>query len=305
MKVLRTPDERFACLPDFPFAPHYEEVDGLRIHYLDEGPGDANPVLLLHGEPSWSYLYRKMIPVLVAAGHRVLVPDLVGFGRSDKPAEVADYSFQRHMDWMTGWLRALNLRSVTLFGQDWGSLLGLRLAAENQDHFERIVIANGGLPTGDQKLPLAFYIWRTFARWTPRLPIGLIVRSGCRTKLAPEVMAAYDAPFPDESYKAGARAFPRLVPTTPNDVAAEANRRAWEVLRAWKKPLLTAFSDADPVTRGGERVLQTLVPGAAREGHVTIRGAGHFLQEDRGQELAQVLAGFIARHASGDAREPG
>ncbi len=298
MKILRTPEERFAHLPDFPFAPHYEEVDGLRIHYVDEGPRGANPVLLLHGEPTWSYLYRKMIPVLVAAGHRVLAPDLVGFGRSDKPAEVADYSFQRHMDWMAGWLRALDLRSITLFGQDWGSLLGLRLAAENPERFERVVIANGGLPTGDQKLPVAFYIWRTFARWTPWLPIGLIVRSGCRTKLAAEVVAAYDAPFPEESYKAGPRAFPRLVPTTPDDPAAEANRRAWEALRAWNKPFLTAFSDADPVTRGGERVLQRLVPGAAREAHVTIHGAGHFLQEDRGQELGQVAAEFIARHVS-------
>ena len=295
MKILRTPEERFAHLPDFPFAPHYEEVGGLRIHYVDEGPRSANPVLLLHGEPTWSYLYRKMIPVLVAAGHRVLAPDLVGFGRSDKPAEVADYSFQRHMNWMTGWLRALDLRSITLFGQDWGSLLGLRLAAENPDRFERMVIANGGLPTGDQKLPVAFYIWRAFARWTPRLPIGLIVRLGCRTKLSPEVAAAYDAPFPDESYKAGPRAFPRLVPTTPSDPAAEANRRAWESLRVWKKPFLTAFSDEDPVTRGGERALQRLVPGAAREAHVTIHGAGHFLQEDRGPELGEVVARFIAR----------
>ncbi len=298
MNILRTPDERFAHLPDFPFAPHYQDVERLRIHYLDEGPSNANPVLLLHGEPSWSFLYRKMIPGLVAAGHRVVAPDLAGFGRSDKPANVEDYSFQRHVEWITGWLRALDLRRITLFGQDWGSLIGLRLAAENPERFDRIAIANGGLPTGDQRLPVAFYLWRTFALWTPRFPVGWVLRAGCKTKLSRETVAAYEAPFPDETYKAGARAFPRLVPTTPKDPSALANRRAWEVLRAWKKPFLTAFSDSDPVTRGGDRVLRKLVPGAAGQPHVTIRGAGHFLQEDRGEELAAALADFIARTAS-------
>ncbi len=296
MKILRTPDERFANLPDFPFAPNYQEIDGLRIHYLDEGPRDANPVVLLHGEPSWSFLYRKMIPGLVAAGHRVLAPDLVGFGRSDKPASVEDYTFERHVEWISGWVEALDLRRITLFGQDWGSLIGLRVAAENAERFDGIVIANGGLPTGDQRLPMAFYVWRTYALWTPWLPIGLILRAGCKTKLTREVVAGYEAPFPDETYKAGARAFPRLVPTRPSDPAAAANRRAWEVLRAWKKPFLTAFSDSDPITRGGDRILQRWVPGAAGQAHVTIRGAGHFLQEDRGQELARVVTQFIAGH---------
>ncbi len=296
MKILRTPEERFANLPDFPFAPNYQEIDGLRIQYVDEGARDANPVVLLHGEPSWSFLYRKMIPGLVAAGHRVLAPDLVGFGRSDKPASVEDYTFERHVEWISGWVEALDLRRITLFGQDWGSLIGLRVAAENAERFDGIVIANGGLPTGDQRLPMAFYVWRTYALWTPWLPIGLILRAGCKTKLTREVVAGYEAPFPDETYKAGARAFPRLVPTRPSDPAAAANRRAWEVLRAWKKPFLTAFSDSDPITRGGDRILQRWVPGAAGQAHVTIRGAGHFLQEDRGQELARVVTQFIAGH---------
>ncbi len=296
MKILRTPEERFAHLPDLPFAPHYQEAGGLRIHYLDEGPRDANPIVLLHGEPSWSFLYRKMIPGLVAAGHRVLAPDLVGFGRSDKPASVEDYTFERHVEWISGWVEALDLRRITLFGQDWGSLIGLRVAAENAERFDGIVIANGGLPTGDQRLPMAFYVWRTYALWTPWLPIGLILRAGCKTKLSREVVAAYEAPFPDETYKAGARAFPRLVPTRASDPAAAANRRAWEVLRAWKKPFLTAFSDSDPITRGGDGILQRWVPGAAGQPHVTIRGAGHFLQEDRGQELARVVTQFIAGH---------
>lgn len=298
MKVLRTPDERFAQLPDFPFAPHYAEVDGLRIHYVDEGPRDASPVLLLHGEPSWSFLYRKMIPGLVAAGNRAVAVDLVGFGRSDKPASVEDYTYERHVGWITAWLKGLDLRRITLFGQDWGSLIGLRVAAENAERFDGIVIANGGLPTGDQRLPAAFYIWRTYALWTPWLPIGVIMRAGSKRKLSREVVAAYEAPFPDESYKAGVRAFPRLVPTTPSDAAAAANRRAWQVLREWKKPFLTAFSDSDPITRGGDRILQRQVPGAAGQTHVTIRGAGHFLQEDQGEELARVVARFLADNSA-------
>ncbi len=300
MDTLRTPEERFADLPGFPFQPHYVEVpsgdDGtLRVHYLDEGPPDADPVLLMHGEPSWAYLYRKMIPVLVDAGHRVVVPDLVGFGRSDKPAQREDYTYQRHVDWMRGLLEALDLRDITLFGQDWGGFIGLRLAAEHPDRFARIVAANTGLPTGDRPPGEAFLRWQRYSQETPRFHIGGIVKSGCATELPSEVIAAYNAPFPDDSYKAGARAFPALVPTAPDDPAAEPNRKAWEALRRWEKPLLTAFSDSDPVTRGGDRALQKLIPGAAGQPHTTITGAGHFLQEDKGPELAVVVVDFIAR----------
>jgi haloalkane dehalogenase len=298
--ALRTPDERFADLPGFPFQPHYVEVpsgDGgtLRVHYLDEGPPDADPVLLMHGEPSWAYLYRKMIPVLVDAGHRAVVPDLVGFGRSDKPARREDYTYQRHVDWMRAFLETLDLRDITLFGQDWGGNIGLRLAAEHPDRFARIVAANTGLPTGDRPPGEAFLRWRRYSQETPRFHIGGIVKGGCATDLPAEVIAAYNAPFPDDSYKAGARVFPALVPTSPDDPAAEPNRKAWEVLRRWEKPLLTAFSDSDPVTRGGDRALQKLIPGAAGQPHTTITGAGHFLQEDKGPELAAVVVDFISR----------
>ena len=299
MKVLRTPDDRFRDLPDFPFQPNYLQVpDGegghLRLHYLDEGPRDAPPVLLIHGEPSWCFLYRKMIPIIAAAGLRAVAPDLAGFGRSDKLARRDDYTYQRHVDWMIALLEALDLRNVTLFGQDWGGLIGLRLAAEHEQRFARIVAANTGLPTGDQPLTEAFMRWQQFSQTTPNFDVGRIVQGGCVTRLAPEVVAAYDAPFPDDSYKEGARQFPLLVPTRPDDPAAEPNRRAWVVFRRWQKPFLTAFSDSDSVTRGGERVFQTLVPGAAGQPHTTITGAGHFLQEDKGKELARVVVDWIA-----------
>ncbi|MEJ2711052.1 MAG: haloalkane dehalogenase [Anaerolineales bacterium] len=298
MKILRTPDDRFANLPDFPFEPHYVEVpagdgDRLRIHYLDEGPLDADPVLLLHGEPSWSFLYRKMIPTLVAAGFRTVAPDLVGLGRSDKPADPDDYTYLRHVDWMTHFLETLNLQKITLLCQDWGGLIGLRLATETEARFVRLVAANTGLPTGDQKMPEAFLRWQEFSRRVSRLPIGRIIREGCVTKLPPEVVAAYEAPFPDESYKAGARIFPQLVPTTPDNPASEANRRAWQVLRRWEKPFLTAFSDSDPITARGELIFQRLVPGAKGQPHVKIEGAGHFLQEDKGPYLARIIVDFI------------
>jgi haloalkane dehalogenase len=299
MDVLRTPDARFAGLPGYPFAPHYVEVEGLRIHYLDEGPPAAAPVLLLHGEPSWSYLYRKMVPPLVAAGHRVVALDLVGFGRSDKPARREDYTYQRHVDWVRGALAALALSEVTLVCQDWGGLIGLRLVAEEPERFARVVAANTFLPTGDLPPGPAFLAWQRYSQETPDFPVGSIVRSGCVTELAPEVIAAYDAPFPDDRYKAGARQFPLLVPTRPDDPASAANRRAWERLRAFRKPFLTAFSDGDPITRGADRLLQQAIPGAAGQPHTTIAGAGHFLQEDRGEELARVVADFIARTARG------
>ncbi len=295
MELLRTPDERFANLPEYPFTPHYVEVDGARIHYVDEGPADAAPVLLLHGEPSWSYLYRKMIPIITAAGYRVIAPDLVGFGRSDKPARREDYTYQRHVDWMRGLLERLDLKRITLVGQDWGGLIGLRLAAEHGERFARIVAANTGLPTGDHPMGEAFLRWQRYSQEVPDFHVGGIVKGACVSELAPEVIAAYDAPFPDDRYKAGARQFPMLVPTRPDDPAAPANRKAWEALARWQKPFLTAFSDSDPVTRGADQLFQKLIPGAQGQPHTTLVGAGHFLQEDKGPELAQVVVDFIAR----------
>ena len=294
MDVLRTPDERFDNLPGYSFEPHYIEVDGLRMHYVDEGPRDAAPVLLLHGEPSWSYLYRKMIPVLVEAGHRAVAPDLIGFGRSDKPANREDYSYQAYVDWTASFIEQLDLRDITLFAQDWGGLIGLRIAAEQPDRFARIVAANAMLPTGDQPPGEAFLRWQKFSQTAPAFDIGRILQGGTVTTLPDDVVAAYDAPFPDDTYKAAARQFPALVPTSPDDPAAPANRRAWEVLEQWEKPFLTAFSDSDPIMRGGERVFQSRVPGTKGQPHKTITGAGHFLQEDKGEELARVVVEFIA-----------
>ena len=246
MQVLRTPDERFTNLPGYPFAPHYTDVDGLRIHYVDEGPRQADPVLLLHGEPSWSYLYRKMIPILTAAGQRVIAPDLVGFGRSDKPGERGDYTYQRHVDWMKRCVANLGLQRITLVCQDWGGLIGLRLVADEPDRFARVVAANTFLPTGDTPAPAAFETWRKYSQEVPVFAVGDIIRMGCASELSAEVIAAYNAPFPEDRYTAGARQFPLLVPITPDDPAAPANRRAWEVLRRWTKPFLTAFSDLHP-----------------------------------------------------------
>ncbi len=299
MKALRTPDERFEKLPGYNFEPHYVEVpDGeggtLRMHYVDEGPSSSAPVLLLHGEPSWSYLYRKMIPPIAEAGDRVVAPDLIGFGRSDKPSEKSDYTFQRHIDWLTSFLQQMDLHEITLFGQDWGAVLGLRIVAENPDRFARVVIGNGGLPTGDHGASEAFLRWQKFSQTSRVFDIGRLIQSATVTTLPDDVVAAYDAPFPDDSYEAGARIFPSLVPTSPNDPAAPANRKAWEVLQKWEKPFLTTFSDSDPITRGGERILQKLIPGANGQPHVAITGGGHFLQEDKGEELAQVVVDFIA-----------
>ncbi|HEY0756219.1 MAG TPA: haloalkane dehalogenase [Ktedonobacteraceae bacterium] len=293
MEILRTPDERFSNLPGYDFAPHYSELDGLRIHYIDQGPRDAEPVLLLHGEPSWCYLYRTMIPLLTAAGYRAIAPDLVGFGRSDKPAHREDYTYQNHVDWLRKLLEALDLRRITLVCQDWGGLLGLRLAAELEDRFARIVAANTFLPTGDIPPGKAFLRWQRASQTMPVFQAGAIVQSGCVSKLAPEIVSAYDAPFPDERYLAGARQFPLLVPTSPDDPAAEANRRAWEVLSRWEKPFLTAFSDSDPITRGADLFLQAAIPGAAGQAHTTIRQAGHFLQEEKGEVFAQVIIDFM------------
>ena len=300
MQYLRTPDERFADLPGYPFAPHYLQVaDGeggsLRLHYVDEGPSDGEVVLLLHGEPSWSYLYRKMIPIIAAAGLRAVAPDLIGFGKSDKPSERSDYTYARHVAWIWSFIEQRELKAITLVCQDWGSLIGLRLVGEHPERFARVVVANGGMPTGDQQLPEAFFTWREFSQTVEVLPVGMIIAGGCAVPVAPEVIAAYEAPYPDERYKAGARQFPALVPAHPDDPAAAANRSAWAALMKWQKPFLTAFSDKDPITRGGEKLLQSRVPGAQGQPHTTVRDAGHFLQEDKGEELAQVVIDFVKR----------
>lgn len=300
MHALRTPDDRFENLPAYPFAPHYVEIpDGqggtLRVHHLDEGPADAAPVLLLHGEPAWSFLYRKMIPVLVEAGHRVIVPDLVGFGRSDKPTEPEDYTYARHVAWMSSLLfDALDLRGITFFGQDWGGLIGLRLVAQAPDRYARVVIANTGLPSGGN-LSQAFLDWQRYSKESPTFYIGKIVAGGCHDPLSAEEMAAYDAPFPDDTYKAGARIFPSLVPMTDDDEAARDNQAAWEVLRTFDRPFLCAFADGDPVTRGSDRAFISRVPGAAGQPHTTVTDASHFIQEDKGPELAGIIVDFIAR----------
>jgi haloalkane dehalogenase len=295
MEILRTPDDRFAALPGHAFAPHYAQLGELRVHYVDEGPRDGAVVLCLHGEPSWSYLYRKMIPPLAGAGLRVVAPDLVGFGRSDKPASPDDYTYQRHVDWMAGFLDALGLRDLTLFCQDWGGLIGLRLVAEDPQRFARVVASNTFLPTGDRPPPEAFLRWRAFAQAVPEFPAGRIVAGGCARPVAPEVVAAYDAPFPDERYKAGARRFPALVPASPDDPASAPNRAAWERLRAYTRPFLTAFGDSDPITRGADARLQAAIPGAAGQPHTTVARAGHFIQEDAGEELAAIVTAFVAR----------
>jgi len=300
MKVLRTPDDRFHHLPGYPFSPHYIEIpDGegghLRIHYVDEGPKEADPVLLIHGEPTWSYLYRKMIPIIVGADHRAVAPDLVGFGRSDKPADRRDYSYQRHVDWTKAWLDKLKLERISLVCQDWGGLVGLRLLAQSPERFARVVAANTGLPTGDYPVTEAFMNWRKYSREVPEFEVGRIVRGTVKIPIPDEVVAAYDAPFPDESYKEGARIFPSLVPITPDAPGARENLRAWEVLSSFEKPFLTAFSDGDPITRGGDRFFQELVPGAKGQPHTTIKGGSHFLQEDCGEEFARVVVDFISR----------
>ncbi len=297
MKVLRTPDARFANLPDYTYAPHYSSVtdaDGsvLRIHTVDEGPQNAAPTLLLHGEPSWSFLYRRMISGLIARGHRVLAPDLVGFGRSDKPAELMDYTYERHVRWMSDWLVGMDLRGISLFCQDWGGLIGLRLVAAFPDRFAGVVVANTGLPIGTGWTE-AFKRWLDYSQSTPVLPVGNIVNGGTARELSAAEIAAYDAPYPDETYKAGARRFPALVPITPEHPSVAENKAAWKVLEAFDRPFLTAFSDGDAVTRGGDRIFQERVPGAKNRKHVTIKGAAHFLQEDKPDELVGAIDEFV------------
>lgn len=301
MKSVRTPDDRFANLADWPYAPVYTTVsagdgttDTLRVAHYETGPaGAGETILVMHGEPSWSYLYRKMMAAFVAAGHRVIAPDLVGFGRSDKPMQTSDYTYERHVAWMNEWLRTNDFSNLTLVCQDWGGLVGLRLATENPERFTRIVVANTGLPIADREPSEAFRAWQKFSQEVPNFEVGKLVNGGCATQLSAAEIAAYDAPFPDDTYKAGARIFPALYPDGDDHPSNIANARAWEVLRAWNKPFLTAFSDGDPVTRGGQRTFERDVPGAQGKPHVIIEGGGHFLQEDKGDEFAAVVNQFI------------
>lgn len=337
MDTLRTPDDRFADLPDFSYTPHYTEIsDGeggtLRVHHLDEGPADGPVVLCMHGQPTWSYLYRKMIPALVDRGLRVLAPDLVGFGRSDKPTRREDFSYERQVDWMTAWLIANGVQEATLVGQDWGGLIGLRMVAENPDRFAAVVAANTGLPlpqemAADQveavktflspetptpsmqdmmmairsidpeQRAMKFAHWQKWTWETEDWPIGMLVgasvAAGGGEMLSAEEIAAYDAPFPDASYKMGPRAMPSQVPTMPGDPAEPKQKAAWEVFSQWTKPFLCAFTDDDPVTGGMDAVFQVRIPGAEGQAHRTIQGGGHFLQETRADELAGVVADLI------------
>jgi haloalkane dehalogenase len=297
MRVLRTPEERFAGLPGFSYPPRYADAGGLRLAYVEAGPPDGEPVLLLHGEPSWSFLYRTVLPVLAAAGLRAIAPDLAGFGRSDKPAEIAGHSYAAHVEWIRALaFDRLGLHGVTAVGQDWGGLIGLRLVAEHPDRFARVVAANTGLPTGDAPMPEVWLRFREVVRTAPALSVSRLVQSGCQTRLPGAVLAAYDAPFPDESFMAGPRAMPGLVPTSPGDPASAANRAAWQRLASWDRPFLVAFSDRDPITAAMGPVLRRTVPGAAGIGHPVLTGAGHFLQEDAGARLGAVIVEFIRAH---------
>ena len=302
MEILRTPDDRFANLEGWDLEPHYTDVDAgdgsgkkLRIAHYEAGPaGAAETFLLMHGEPSWSYLYRKMVPGLVAAGHRAVMVDLVGFGRSDKPASTGDYSYERHVAWALEWFDSTGLDNLTFFGQDWGGLVGLRLVTARPGRFRRAVVSNTGLPVADRPPSEAFRNWQKFSREIPEFTVGKLVAGGCRERLSPAVIAAYDAPFPDESYKAGARIFPSLYPDGDDHPSNTANRAAWEVLHSWDKPFLTCFSDGDPVTAGGQRAFENSVPGASGQKHTIVEGGGHFVQEDRPAELTAILNGFVA-----------
>ena len=294
MELLRTPDDRFADLPGFDLEPHGADVDGVRMAWVESGPADGPVVLLLHGEPSWSFLYRTVIPVLADAGLRAVAPDLVGFGRSDKPVDQAAHSYAAHVEWVRALaFDVLDLHDVTLVGQDWGGLIGLRLAAEHPDRFARIVAANTGLPTGDQDMPAVWHRFRRAVQGADELDVARLVDSGCARTLTEAERAAYDAPFPDESYKAGPRAMPGLVPYVPDDPASEANRRAWATLSTSSTPVLVAFSDSDPITGGMAPVLKRALPGAQGREHPVVAGAGHFLQEDAGAELAGAVVEFV------------
>lgn len=298
MQVLKTPESAFANITDFPYTPHYVQVTDtvsseITMAYYQAGPKDGHTILLMHGEPTWAYLYRKMIPTLVEAGFNVLAPDLIGFGRSDKLERREDYTYARHVIWVKEWFNQVVKGPVTLFCQDWGGLLGLRLVADMPERFAGVMVSNTGLPTGDQPPSEAFTKWRRFSQDVPAFPTSSIIQGATVSELSEHTLKAYDAPFPSEEYKAGARMFPLLVPASPDSVEAQSNRNAWERLRQFKKPFMTAFGDSDPVTAGGDSIFQKLVPGCEGIEHAVIKDGGHFIQEDKGEELAALLKRFI------------
>lgn len=320
--VLRTPDDRFEGLEGFDHRPRYVTVDDrrlgpLRLHHVEAGPAGGDPVVLLHGQPTWSYLWRTVIDRLAALGHRVLAPDLVGFGRSDKPARRTDHTVAGHVAWTGAWLEALNLRHVTLVAQDWGGPIGLGALAAAPGRFDRVVAANTILHACDPAMD-ADVSWANHAdghghvvlqqelvdyvllsQRLATLQPSLFVRFATAEPPPEAVLAAYDAPFPDERYLAGPRQFPVLIPLTPSDPGTAVTRAAWEVLRRWEKPFLTVYSDGDPASRGWDRVFHRLVPGAAGRPPVTLAGAGHFLQEDRGEALADAVDAFVQATPAG------
>ncbi|MCP4763039.1 MAG: haloalkane dehalogenase [archaeon] len=300
MKLLRTPDECFENLLDFPFAPHYvdvkEDEDSIRIHYVDEGPKDAEPILLMHGEPTWSYLYRHMIPILVEAGYRVLAPDLVGFGKSDKPTEMSDHTYRRHINWIKQWLLSpeVNIQNITLFCQDWGSLISLRVVIDEcPTRFSRIVLSNGGLPYARKKPSQAFFNWLEVSKTMVPFLIGRAIQGGTVSRLKKKVLKGYNAPFPDESYKAAPRIMPSLVPVTEDDPENKSNKEAFEKFKSWNKPFLTAFGDGDPISRGTDKLWQKFCPGTRDQKNTTVIGGGHFIQEEKGPEMAEILIQFM------------
>ena len=290
-EIFRTPDERFEGLPGYDFAPHYAEIDGLRLHYVDEGPREGTPIVCFHGEPTWAYLYRKMLPPLVTAGHRVICPDYAGFGRSDKPTDRGWYSYDGHVELMTALLDRLELRGATVVVQDWGGPIGLRWAVEHEERVERLVVLNTGIFTG--RVSKGFLAWRDFAQKNPDLPVGFVLQGATKSELAPEVVAAYEAPFPSPESKAGAAQFPLLVPTEEDGPGASQMRDVADALSRWQKPALVAFSDSDPVfphPKSGQ-VFCDRIPGARPQ--VTIAGAAHFLQEDEGEQITDEMLAFF------------
>lgn len=299
MKTVRTPEHRFENLSDYEFQPNYLEVgEGLRLHYVDEGKKDSPTVLLLHGEPSWSYLYRKMIPVLVANNFRAIAPDLIGFGKSDKPIKASDYTYQKHINWLAAFVNQLDLKNIVLFCQDWGGLTGLRLVTQMEERFSMVMASNTALPTGNITMPEIFFKWRAFAQNSPDFDIGKVIDNGTVSKLSEDTISAYNAPFPSEAYKAGARIFPMLVPVETDDPESANNRKAWEILSKWEKPFLTVFGNRDYIMKGAEKAFQKIIPGAKDQNH-TFLNAGHFIQEEKGEELAQLITEFYSNNTQG------